>query len=80
MASPLGLSHNTSKTSPGKGANYKVYDGGQVLGKFKSGKKVKSLFGCIFNHQTWGYTYNQYDADIKKRKLSKSVVKIWTGR
>jgi len=43
-------------------------------------KQIKSLFGCIFNYQKWGYTYNQYEEDMKKRKLPKSVVKIWTGR
>jgi hypothetical protein len=71
MASPLGLSHNTSKTSPGKGANYKVYDGGQVLGKFKSGKKVKSLF----NHSVFspyprqgGVDKNGNVLDVAKQK------------
>jgi len=71
MASPLGLSHNTSQTSPGKGPNYKVYDGGQVLGKFKSGKKVKSLF----NHSVFspyprqgGVDKNGNVLDVAKQK------------
>ena len=71
MASPLGLSHNTSKTSPGKGSNYVVYDGGQVLGKFKAGKKVKSLF----NHSVFspyprqgGVDKNGNVLDVAKQK------------
>lgn len=71
MASPLGLTHNTLKTSPGRGANYKVFDGGTVLGNFKAGKKVKSLF----NHSVFspypaqgGVDKNGNVLNIKKQK------------
>jgi hypothetical protein len=71
MASPLGLTHNTSKTSPGRGANYQIIDGGSVLGKFKAGKKVKSLF----NHSVFspypsqdGVDKNGNVLNIKKQK------------
>jgi hypothetical protein len=40
----------------------------------------KSLLGSIHNHQTWGYTYSQYEKDVLERKLTKTIVKIWTGR
>jgi len=43
-------------------------------------QKGKSLFGNIFNYQTWGYTYNQYEEDINKRKIPKGIIKVWTGR
>jgi hypothetical protein len=71
MSSPLGLSHNTSQSSPGKGANYKVYDGGQVLGKFKAGKKVKSLFNqSVFSPypRQGGVDKNGNVMDIAKQK------------
>lgn len=42
--------------------------------------KQKSLFGDIFQYQTWGYSYDQYENDIKQKKLPKYIVKIWTGR
>jgi hypothetical protein len=42
--------------------------------------KQKSLFGDIFNYQTWGYSYDQYENDIKQKRLPKYIVKIWTGR
>jgi hypothetical protein len=40
----------------------------------------KSLFGRIFDYQTWGYSYEQYTNDIKNGRLPKLVVKIWSGR
>jgi hypothetical protein len=39
-----------------------------------------SLLGNIHNYQKWGYNYSQYQEDIKKKKLPKAIVKIWTGR
>jgi hypothetical protein len=39
-----------------------------------------SLLGNIHNYQKWGYTYSEYEADIKNKKLPRSIVKIWTGR
>jgi hypothetical protein len=71
MASPLGLAHNTSKTSPGRGPNYKIIDGGTVDGKLKAGKKVKSLFNhSVFSpHPTkGGVDKNGNVLEIKKQK------------
>jgi hypothetical protein len=40
----------------------------------------KSLLGDIMKYQTWGYSYDEYMANLKKGTIPKSVVKIWTGR
>jgi hypothetical protein len=40
----------------------------------------KSLFGDIMKYQKWGYSYEQYENDLKNRKIPKVVVKVWTGR
>jgi hypothetical protein len=40
----------------------------------------KSLLGSIHAYQPWGYTYSQYEKDIRERTLPKTIVKIWTGR
>ena len=42
--------------------------------------KTKSLFGNIMKYQTWGYTFDEYQDNLKKGTIPKSVVKIWTGR
>jgi hypothetical protein len=44
----------------------------------KSAKKA--LLGTIHSYQTWGYTYSQYEKDVKERTIPKTIVKIWTGR
>jgi hypothetical protein len=31
-------------------------------------------------YQKWGYSYNQYQADLKKGTIPKAIIKIWTGR
>ena len=31
-------------------------------------------------YQTWGYNFDKYEGDLKKRKVPKAVVKVWTGR
>jgi len=41
---------------------------------------MKSLFGDIFSYQKWGYKFDEYENDIKQKKLSKSIVKVFTGR
>jgi hypothetical protein len=41
---------------------------------------IKSLFGNIMKYQRWGYSYNDYQNDIQKGKIPKTVIKIWTGR
>ena len=41
----------------------------------------KSLFGNIFKYQNFGhYTYTNYKDDIKNKKITKPVIKVWTGR
>lgn len=40
----------------------------------------KSIFGDIMKYQTWGYNFDKYEGDLKKRKVPKAVVKVWTGR
>jgi hypothetical protein len=40
----------------------------------------KSLLGNIMKYQKWGYSYNDYQQNLKNGKLPKSVVKVWTGR
>jgi hypothetical protein len=40
----------------------------------------KSLFGDIMKYQKWGYSYNDYQTDLKKGTIRRAVVKIWTGR
>ena len=40
----------------------------------------KSIFGDIMKYQTWGYSYETYKEDLKKKKIPKLVVKVWTGR
>ena len=41
---------------------------------------MKSLFGNIFAHQKWKYTFDEYENDIKQKKISKAVIKVFTGR
>jgi hypothetical protein len=31
-------------------------------------------------YQTWGYSYDEYMANLKNGKIPKNVIKIWTGR
>ena len=40
----------------------------------------KSLFGDIMKYQTWGYDYDEYINNLKKGKIPKYVVKVWSGR
>jgi hypothetical protein len=42
--------------------------------------KMKSLFGNIFNNQKWGYTFDEYENDIKQKKISKAIIKVFSGR
>jgi hypothetical protein len=42
--------------------------------------KMKSLFGNIFNYQKWRYTFDEYENDIKQKKISKAIIKVFTGR
>lgn len=42
--------------------------------------KRSSLFGSIFGYQDWGYSYDDYINHLKKRQLTKPVIKVWTGR
>lgn len=42
--------------------------------------KFKSLFGIIFNYLKWGYTFDEYIEDGKRKRLPKAVIKVWSGR
>ena len=42
--------------------------------------KMKSLFGNIFNNQKWKYTFDDYENDIKQKKISKAIIKVFSGR
>jgi hypothetical protein len=41
---------------------------------------MKSLFGNIFIHQKWRYTFDEYESDIKEKKISKAIIKVFSGR
>jgi hypothetical protein len=38
------------------------------------------LLGFIHTYQNWGYTYDQYLADLQTNKITIPFVKVWTGR
>jgi len=40
----------------------------------------KSLFGRIHSCLKWGYTFNEYEDNLKKGTILQPVVKVWTGR
>ena len=40
----------------------------------------KSLLGDIMKYLPWGYSYDEYNSDLKNRKLPKAIIKVWTGR
>jgi hypothetical protein len=43
--------------------------------------KKKSLLGNIFKYQNFSnYTYKNYEDDIKKNKLPRPIIKVWSGR
>lgn len=42
--------------------------------------KQRSLLGNIMQYQTWGYSYGEYHRDVNDKKVSKPIVKVWTGR
>ena len=43
--------------------------------------KVKSLFGSIFkNPRAFIYNYDDYENDLKQKKLRHMFIKVWSGR
>lgn len=40
----------------------------------------KSIFGDIMKYQNWGYTFETYESDLKRGKVPRAIVKVWTGR
>lgn len=43
--------------------------------------KINSLFGDIFKSpRAFNYTYDEYDNDLKNKKVINKFVKVWTGR
>ena len=48
--------------------------------EYQKSMNRKSLLGNIMKYQKWGYSYNDYEKDLKKGTIPKAIVKIWTGR
>jgi len=48
--------------------------------EYQNIRKQKSLLGNIMKYHRWGYTYNEYLADLKKGTVAVPIVKVWTGR
>lgn len=42
--------------------------------------KDPSVLGVIFQYIRWGYTFDEYTADVKKGIALRPVIKTWTGR
>jgi hypothetical protein len=42
--------------------------------------KYNSLLGSIFNYCNFGYTFESYIRDRKRRRLNNPIIKVWTGR
>jgi hypothetical protein len=40
----------------------------------------KSLLGNILHYMNWGYTYDDYNNNLKNKLLIKPIIKVWTGR
>jgi hypothetical protein len=41
----------------------------------------RSLLGNIFNYQKFArYSFNNYEHDIQNKKITKPLIKVWTGR
>lgn len=40
----------------------------------------KSLLGNILKYMNWGYTYEEYNKNLKNKLLIKPIIKVWTGR
>lgn len=44
-------------------------------------KNFTSIFGNICDHTScFKYTYDNYEKDVKDKKIRQSIVKVWTGR
>jgi len=43
-------------------------------------KYTMSLLGNIQNYCRWGYTYDEYEHDVRSGRIPRSIVKVWTGR
>ena len=42
--------------------------------------KQKSLFGNIMKYYKWGYSFEEYEKNLKTGFVPNIVVKVWTGR
>lgn len=43
--------------------------------------KIKSLFGNIYSFpNSFNYTFDNYENDIRNKRIPRRVVKVWTGR
>jgi hypothetical protein len=44
-------------------------------------KYIRSFFGDILSQpRAFSYNYDDYNNDLKKRKVINAFVKVWTGR
>lgn len=48
--------------------------------EFGNGKRPPSILGHIMTYSRWGYSYEEYANDVKRRNIRHPVVKVWTGR
>jgi hypothetical protein len=54
--------------------------GAMFFTEYRKINNVKSVFGNIHTYQRWGYPFHEYEADLKRKKIPRGVIKIWTGR
>lgn len=50
--------------------------------EYKKIKQIRSILGNILQYHKWGYSFDEYEEDCKKKGPLKNykIVKIWTGR
>ena len=42
--------------------------------------RYPSIMGDILKNWNWGYTFDNYLDDVKKKQIKRIFVKVWTGR
>ena len=43
-------------------------------------RQVKSLLGDIFSYMNFGYSFDQYVESVRRNRVIRPIVKVWTGR
>lgn len=51
-----------------------------IHSQFSYLKAFPSLFGNIFSYLRFGYSYEEYIEDVKKRNIHRPIIKVWSGR